>query len=239
VVRAIVRGSGGEHGCRGDKDCAPASSAVGGACVLGTCFGLLTTDSAPVRAVLADRLRRAPLAVRSAAAKELLAVLGGWQASGSVRAGAVAGLAAIVATDPSAVTACGEVCLALRAEAAAEDPRRAVAARLALGTAGDAAVVPELLIDLREGTELLRSQAVLALAPAAGRGDAAARSAQKAIIAALDDPSPAVADAAVAALERAAADPTVRKALEHAREHGAGRLRYAVDRVLAAPSTKP
>ncbi|MSP92928.1 MAG: hypothetical protein EXR79_14185 [Myxococcales bacterium] len=213
----------------------PVGAAGTGLCTLGTCFGLLTVDAAPARAALAHRLRRASATVRAAALPALVAALTSWEGSGSARMGAILGLGALLAADPALVSPCGPACTALHAEAAAVDPRRAVAARLALGRAGDARVTSDLVADARLGTELLRADAIDALAGLVGGSGAAAVDAQAALIAALADPSTVVQEAAVRGLAPLVArSAAIQAALRAARERQPHRVGYAIDRAFAA-----
>ena len=236
LVRALLQGQPTPSGCRADRDCAPPGATVHGLCTMGTCFGLLTVDAAPARTVLTDRLRRAPPPVRATAQASLLAALASWDGSGTAKQGAIAGLGALLAADPALLTPCGPACAALQAEAAAVDPRRAVSARLALGRAGFAPVGPELVEDARFGTELLRADAVDALAGLTRGSGPVAMEARACLIAALADTSAVVQDAAVRGLAPlAAGSPAIAGALKAARERQPHRVGYAVDRALAAP----
>ena len=229
---ALVDGYGPVRVCRGDHDCG--QGGVTGSCVLGTCFGLLTTDNPAARHTLAERLRRADADVRAAAEVSLLAALGRAAATQGVRLGAVDGLGAVLQADhkPGVAAACGAACLALRAEAASTDPRLAVAARLALVRGGDATARAAVLDDLRMGTELLRAQAAYALADgAAGRQDPEVVAA---LLERMRDTSPVVQEAALRGLVPWAGRADVRAAMLELRAGAGAHLGYAIDGALAA-----
>lgn len=229
---ALVDGYGPVRVCRNDHDCGQGS--VTGVCVLGTCFGLLTTDNPAARHTLAERLRRADADVRAAAEVSLLGALGRTAATQGVRLGAIDGLGAVLQAEhkPGGAPPCGASCLALRAEAASADPRRAVAARLALVRGGDASARAAVLDDLRLGTELLRAQAAYALADGAvGRQDPEVLAA---LLERMRDTSPVVQEAALRALAPWAKRADVRAAMLALREGAGAHLGYAIDEALAA-----
>lgn len=218
--------------CRNDRDCAVGHAS--GACVLGTCFGLLTSDQRSARRVLADRLAHADPQVRVAAEKLLLGAISPPPVSLRERLGAIEGLGALLEVDAAKPFVCGKVCMALRSETAASDERVAAAARRVLGRGGDPTVVADLIADLELGTQLLRAEAATALTPFVGRGDDSA--VVQALIARLHDPSAVVQEAALRTLLPRAADPQVRRALAGLQQHGSG-LSYAVDQALAGTVT--
>ncbi len=228
AAAAITQGIGPAKLCRNDHDCGPGA---GGSCVLGTCFGLLTTDNPAARHTLAERLRQADPKIQAAAEATLLTALGRPGAPQGARLGSIDGLGAILQARGVAHD-CAAACLALRAEAASPDARIAVAARLALAQVGDASVRATVLDDLRLGTELLRAQAAYALASGArGREDA---DVQAALVASLRDPSPVVQEAALRALTPWAQRPPVREALLALKAGAGAHLGYAIDEALSA-----
>jgi len=176
-----------------------------------------------------DRLHAADPAVRLQAERMLLGALGRPETTAQSRLGAVAGLGALL---PAGVATCAAPCEALRALAEGLDERLAVAARLALGRAGDPSVEAELIADTTLGTEQLRVEAVDALA--AGGHVSHKPAVQAALLARIGDESAVVQEAAVRALAPVADRPEVRKALATLRTGRSAHLRYAVDAVLAA-----
>ncbi len=226
---ALTEGLPPRHACRTDRDCRVGQAEA--ACVLGSCFGLLSADSRPTRQVLAERLQSADNAVRAAAAPLLLHAMATME-SPAVHQGAIAGLGALLLAQPEAPGQCGAVCLALRAESASLDEHQAAAARIALGLAGDDTATAALREDLTTGTELLRAEAARALAPALLRPAHEATAA--ALTAALRDPSPLVAEAAVHALAAARKEPAVREGLTELQTRQP-HLAYAIAQLLRAP----
>jgi hypothetical protein len=229
----LLLGGDRQQPCQTDMDCTAAGQR--GACVLAACQGLLTTVHRTVRRGLASRLQAAPLAVRREAAALLSVTLTDRQASKASRIAAIEGAGACL----RAGTERGAVELALLAalhDLASEDAASVAAAcRVELGSAGDDRVLPFLLEDLREGTELLRIEAIRGLT-----GLGASREApqvRQALIAALQDASPVVQAAAVDGLRGSSRDPAVRAAL-HALvapdggPHRAVHLAYTVERIL-------
>lgn len=229
AAAAITQGIGPAKMCRNDRDCGP--GAATGSCVLGTCFGLLTTDNPAARHALAEKLRRADAPVQAAAEATLLTALGRPGAPTGARMGAIDGLGAVLQARGKQAT-CEAACLALRAQAASPDARIAVAARLALAHVGDPTVRTAVLEDLRLGTELLRAQAAYALADGARGGDDPDLLA--ALIERLRDPSPVVQEAALRALAPWANRPNVREALLALRAGSGAHLGYAIDEALSA-----
>ena len=205
---------------------------------MGSCFGLVTTDSRAARRVLADRLGQADPDVQAAAESVLLAEI--LAPPGPGRLGVVEGMGAILAARGTGLkpdTCAREpMCTALRAEATSPDERLATAARLALGRAGDASVRPALVEDTRLGTEQLRLEATLALGHHLAGSDAAGVVA--ALLARLDDDSAQVQEAAVRALAPLAARPDVAAALAGLRQGRSAHLRYTVDRTLEQARAK-
>jgi len=233
-AQALVEGLGGDGSCRDDRDCR--FERAEGACVLGTCFGLLTADNSAVRHLLADRLQHSAPAIRAAAKKRLLSVLSQGDAGPDVRLAAVEGLGAVLAGEgKSAKFSCDDVCLALRSAMAATDPPLSAAARLALGRAGDPTVIDALLEDLDQGTELLRSEAARALGrELAWRVDPRVVSA---LVQHLSDASPVVVLSALHALTPVAHQPAVRQALTALRARSP-HLGYDIDRILGTPPAR-
>jgi len=231
AAAAITQGIGPSKVCRNDRDCGPGA---GGACVLGTCFGLLTTDNPASRRTLAEKLRQADPQIQAAAQATLLAALARPGTPQGARLGAIDGLGAVLraAQERAGAQDCAAACTALRAEAAAPDARIAVAARLALAHLGDATVRADVLADLRLGTELLRAQAAYALADGVrGRDDPVLLAA---LIERLRDASPVVQEAALRALAPWANRPDVRAALQALRAGTGAHLGYAIDRAMTA-----
>lgn len=225
-AHALVEGLGGERSCRTDHDCAVGASEA--ACMLGACFGILTTDIRTARQLVVGRLRQASAPVRNAAWPLLKKAMTSSDSSPLLLA-AVDGTGALLAAQPDPPGQCGEPCLALRRAATSTEEHVAVAARLALGRAGDPTVVAALTADLQGGTELLRTEATRALEPALGRGDAGI---QAALLERLTDPSPVVQEAAIRALRTVAARPEVRAGLQAVKAR-TPHLAYPVDEVLA------
>lgn len=236
--RVLVMGTG--QLCTTDVQCSAgvatpqrADARYRGACVLGTCFGLLTTESATVRAVLAERLSKAEPAVQVHARTRLLKVLSSPRSSPQTRLGAVIGLASVL--DPHGP--CEQACAALRDASKERDEHIAVAARLALARRADPTVLATLALDTREGTEHLRCSATRAMAPylATGVADVGpAKEALPALVERLDDRAPGVRRAAAEVLAPWRARPLVRAALAGAAKRHPADLRYVVARSEAA-----
>lgn len=188
-AHALLQGLGPGTGCRNDRDCAEGQ--VQAACTLGTCFGLLTTDERPTRALLTDRLAHADVRVLRAAVPMLLGVLGADTTTTGQKLGSIEALAEVGRQAPN-----DEITLTLRLFSANHDEGLASAARLALGRMGDQTVQAALLQDLTLGTELLRAEAARALKPLA-----AAPEVRAGLVASLRDPSPIVQMAALIALD--------------------------------------
>jgi hypothetical protein len=155
AANTLVVGSG--DSCRTDLDCGVARPH--GGCMLGTCVGLLTTESQAVRVTLARRLMTADSAVRDEVIERLQAVIGSKQAGRTARLGAIEALGRIVIGDKG----CGALCQALRAAATDSDEQVAIMARLALARRGDDSVRGQLIEDAQLGTEYLRCAAAEAL----------------------------------------------------------------------------
>lgn len=222
----LVEGMGALRTCRVDRDCALGPSQ--GACVLGACFGILTADNRTARQLVVDRLRAADPGVRAAAWPLLRKALDAADTS-PLKVAAVEGAGALLEAAPDAAGQCGAVCEALRRHAAARDEHVAAAARLALGRGGDATVVPGLVADLAHGTELQRTEAVRALAPAIRQGDATVLEVVRTL---LQDPSPIVAESALRALAPVVARQELQADLATLRTR-APHLAYAIDAVRA------
>ena len=249
-AKALVEGLGAMRTCRTDRDCTPIEPVTNGllapkiqdpaqnprdpsvappveaACVLGACFGILSADNRTARQTVVTRLRYADQGVRDAAWPMLKKVLEGAESS-PLELAAVDGAGALLEAKPDTAGQCGEICLAIRREMATPDEHVAAAARLALGRAGDPTVTAALVADLMHGTELQRTEAVRALAPAVRRHDAEALAA---VVDRLQDRSPVVAEAAVRTLAPVAGQPTVRAGLAKLRER-TPHLAYAIDAV--------
>lgn len=249
-AKALVEGLGALRTCRTDRDCTPIEPArtallapkvqdpaqasrdpslappIEAACVLGACFGILTADNRTARQTVVTRLRLADQGVRDAAWPMLKKVLDGAESS-PLRLAAVDGAGALLEAKPDAAGQCGEICLAIRRELATPDEHVAAAARLALGRAGDPTVTASLVADLKHGTELQRTEAVRALAPAVRANEAGVVSA---VLDRLQDPSPVVAEAAVRALAPVVGQPAVRDELERLRDR-TPHLAYVIDAV--------
>lgn len=191
--------------CFSDAGCGPPGAR--GACVLATCFGLLTSDSTAARAALADRLGRATPAVKKMAGLLLLKAIRDPQSGRSTRLGAVEGLGRLQVPDAPCDEGCGE----LRGSLEDDDEAVAIAARLMLARRRDPAVRAPLIADLQQGTEHLRCAAARALAHYVGHeGDA---DVVGALVALLGDPGPVVRKAALSSLRPAATRPAVAAAL--------------------------
>jgi HEAT repeat protein len=219
AAASMLIGSG--NPCFSDAGCGPPGAR--GACVLATCFGLLTTDSAAARASIADRLERAPVEVHEIAQLLLLKAMRDPQSGRSTRLGAIEGLGRLQKPDTPCDDGCGE----LRALLDETDEALAVAARLALARRRDAKARQGLIIDLRDGTEHLRCAAARALRIHVGRPDD--KEVVAGLVALLSDPGPVVRQAAMEALAPVARRPEVAAALRADRAQWA----YALDRIGA------
>lgn len=229
AVRALLMGGGGI--CDDDRGCAVGASPLArGTCVLGTCFGLLTTDAPAARAVLAERIAALPKAVQDAAVSRMIEHLWRPTSMASVRQGSAAGLRAVARR--RGIEACGEACDALARLRDEPDGALAAAGRHGLAEAGDDAARAATIVDLQQGSEHLRAAAARALGVALrrGRDDAAALALQ----AALEDRSPVLRRIAAEALAPHAADAGIAASLAAARRRHPADLGYVVDRGLAA-----
>ena len=156
AAKVLLLGTGAT--CDDDRGCE--SQGVASACVLGTCFGLLTTDTPAARAVLVDRIGNAPPKLRNALSVLLQRAVVSGDAKTRARVAAVEGLGAIAAGDKGE---CGESCTALRLLRKSTDPQIAAAARLALAAVGQPDVLKDVVDDLQQGTPHLQCAAARAL----------------------------------------------------------------------------
>ena len=227
-AHALLQGLGPARACVADADCAVGQT--GGACALGTCFGLLTTDQRPIRRVIAERIGQVDPVLSAQLQTQLLA-LGSHDTAVGMRLAVVEGLGALLANRK-----CAEPGLLAGLVAAIADPTPSVAAaaRVMLGHCGDETALPGLLEDSREGAELLRLESTAALRGYLARPGAA--TAKEALLARLLDSSPAVQRAAVTALLAYRADAEVPRALRQLVAGRAPHLRYFVERSLLEPS---
>lgn len=232
AVHALLEGLGPSRPCQSDRDCGGGGQL--GACVLSTCFGILTTDSRPARRGLVARLAAAPEPVRSAAVLRLEAALHGLSSGPAVRLAAVEAIGAVARVRPMGQV-CGKPCELLKLQGDDQAPIVAAAVRVELGSLGEASVLPGLLQDVTGGTELLRTESCRGLAGYAGTAEAAA--ARDALLVALQDRSPVVHAAAFMALRPWAKEPAVRVALRQLVQGRAPHLAYALDKLEAAPAT--
>ncbi len=230
VRRNILLGTGGV--CDNDAGCGP--SGARGVCVLGTCFGLLTTDSGAARAVLAMRLAALPAPLADGVVDELSRTLQRAEAMPGVRLSAAVGVAAVAGARGAA--SCGQSCEVLKQLLDEPEVALAAVARHGLANAGERAVLAAVVRDLVDGTEHLRASAARSLAGLLGDG-AAVSETQLALMAALDDPSPVVRRIAAEVLVAGRLDAAVSAALDRARRKHPADLRYVVDRGLYARST--
>ncbi len=232
AVHALLDGLGPSRTCQADRDCS--SGGQQGACVLSTCFGILTTDSRAARRGLVARLAAAPEPVRAAALLRLETALHGLSSGPAVRLAAVEALGALGRSQPTGKP-CAKPCELLKLQSDDQAPTVAAAVRVELGSLGDASVQPGLLEDLTAGTELLRAESCRGLAGYAGTAQAGA--AREALLAALLDRSPVVHAAAFVALRPWAKEPAVQLALRQLVQTKAPHLAYALDKLQAAPVT--
>lgn len=195
---------------------------------MGTCFGLLTTDSRAVRRALVDRLTRAPQVVREAALRRIQPVYTSPTAGIATR---VAVLEAMGALGRAHSTEANSERLSLRLALSDGDAQVAATARVELASLGDASALPGVTEDLAQGTELLRAEAVRGLQGYAGTPQAS--EAKGLILGALADRSPVVQLAALRACQPWAGEAAVKAALEQLVQERAPHLRYEVDNLLA------
>ncbi len=226
AVLALVDGLGPTRLCQSDGDCAGGGQR--GACSMGTCFGLLTTDSRAVRRALVDRLAHSPAAVQQAALLRLRPVCDSPTAGIATR---VAVLEALGALGRAHLTQAGTERLSLRLALSDSELQVAATARVELGTLGEASALPGLTEDLSQGTELLRAEAVRGLQGYANTPQA--DEAKGLILGALADRSPVVELAALRACQPWAGEAQVIAALELLVSERAPHLRYEVDNLLA------
>lgn len=225
---ALVEGLGPRRLCQVDRDCDAGGQL--GACVLGACCGVLSTDNRTARRVLVGRLEQAGKDLRAVAEGRLIAAYGAPPSGVTVRLGAVEGLGAVLRPAPRAT--CGEGCKTLRAAMDDDDPRIAAAARVELASIGDNMSLPGLQEDAVEGTELLRAEALRGLR---GLAKSAVDAQAKAIaLHALGDSSPVVQLAALRTLQAWRTDADVRARLTDFSTHQAPHLTYAVEALTAA-----
>ncbi|MDP6945764.1 MAG: hypothetical protein QF464_16555, partial [Myxococcota bacterium] len=217
--------------CHTDLDCG--QQPQHGACMLGTCVGLLTTESQAVRVTLARRLETANVAVRDDAAERMLAVVGSETAGRGARLGAIEGIGRLIAREKP----CGDLCAALRLAAKDDDEQLAVTARLALSRRGDETVRERLLEDARLGTEYLRCAAAEAL----GHQLDGQRSEEvvEALVALSDDAAWSVRMEALKSLLKVRDLAPVSAALARMKRRGDVAVRYLLDRdaFARAPAT--
>ncbi|HAN32785.1 MAG TPA: hypothetical protein DCQ06_14420 [Myxococcales bacterium] len=135
--------------CTKDANCGPVGSR--GACIMTTCFGLLTTENPAAQMTLLERLRVADPQVQAVAGRLLIQVASSNQSDRTGRIAAVRGLGTLLKRD-----VCNEACRSLRTIARSEDARLALLARLALSRRLDDTIIDDLMVDLERGTEQLR-----------------------------------------------------------------------------------
>ena len=158
AARNVLLGTG--KVCKDDRGCGAMPAA--GACVLGTCYGLLTTDSNAVRAVLAARVAEVPQATQEVMAGALVQAIEDPEAQKRNTLGAIAGLGALLAQHQTG--ACEVLCEALRKPAKSVDPQIASTAARMLARRADLTVVDRLIGDLKEGSPHLAVATARALA---------------------------------------------------------------------------
>ncbi len=192
VQRRLLRGGGDP--CQDDRACGKPGAR--GACVLGTCFGLLTTDSAAARAVLIARLAALPLPLLDATLPTCSGILWQPESMQPQRVAAAECVAVVAAARPQA--ACGDACKSLERLLDEPEPGLREVARGGLLRAGDAAQLPMAITDLHAGTEHTRAATLRALGalwcrPSAPADEAAVGlQVAGALQRALDDPSPMI-----------------------------------------------
>ncbi len=217
--RLLVLGTGAL--CSKDQECGEGRTY--GACVLGTCFGLLTSESQPVRATLLERIAASRPPVQASIVQQLLQALNHPTSSMTTRIGAVQGLGVTLSRGDR----CAAACEALRRAAKESEEPVAVHARLALSQRADLAALPGLLGDAREGTEHLRCSAIRALDAYLAAG--LAKQVLPGLLPLLDDRAPGVRRAAAETLVGWRARPDVARALDKAAMRHPGDLRYIVE----------
>lgn len=200
--------------------------------MLGTCFGLLTTDNPAAIATLLTRLRRLDLG-GVAHVEELCGRLL-WEPSAMPmqRYAAAAALSSIARQRP--LGGCGQACEALTPALADRDGALAAEARTGLWRHDrSGAALAALLDDLRHGSEHARVAAARALATplrsTQTAGDTLPPAAVAALTDCLDDASPALRSAAAHALATGAPIAAA-AALTRARARRPWELGYALDR---------
>ncbi len=227
VERRLLRGGGDT--CNDDRDCGP--PAARGTCLLGTCFGLLTTDSAAARSVLVDRIAALPADLAEDVERVCATLLWRPEAMPAQRIAAAQGLYAVASARPAG--ACGRACDELRKLRDEPDQGLASTARASLAQLGDASVLPALRRDLQIGTEHSRCAAARAMGVAWQRDAARFASVSVDLLAALGDTSPMVRRVAAEALVPHIADADVAAGLQAARRLHPADLGYIVDRAGA------
>lgn len=231
VQRAVLMGTG--QVCDDDRGCGVGANPLArGACVLGTCFGLLTTDAPAARATLVDRLAAMPADVQDAVVTRLDAHLWRPTAMPSVRVACAAGLAAI-----AEARGCGAACDVLQRLESEPDDALAAEARLGRCRAGLAAACAAAVTDLKQGSEHLRAAAARALG--VGMRKTRDPDVTVALQAALQDRSPVVRRVAAEALVAFRDDAAIAASLEHARRQHPADLGYVVDRGVGAQEPMP
>ncbi len=192
VQRRLLRGGGDP--CQDDRACG--QSGARGTCVLGTCFGLLTTDSAAARAVLLARLAALPPPLLQGTLQTCAGLL--WQPESMLPQRVAAAECVAVVAAARSPGACGEACATLSRLLEEPDPGLREVARAGLLRAGDAAQLPMALTDVEAGTEHTRAMTLRALGALWCRPSLAADEATvtdqvaQALVRALDDPSPMI-----------------------------------------------
>ena len=224
VERRLLRGGGDT--CNDDRDCGP--PAARGACLLGTCFGLLTTDSAAARAVIVERIAALPAELAADVERVCATLLWRPEAMPAQRIAAAQGLFAVASARP--LDACGRACDELRKLLDEPDEGLASTARLGLAQLGDVSVLPALQRDLNTGTEHSRCAAARAMGAAWSRAGPAQAQISVSLLAALQDSSPMVRRVAAEALAPHTADADVAAGLQAARRLHPADLGYIVDR---------
>jgi|GEM_PF-2725340 len=162
AAKAVLLGTG--KTCEDDRGCGKAPAA--GACLLGTCFGLLTSDSPAIRTVLVERLGQLTPQTQAFAERALLNALGHEDTSRRAQVAAIEGIGELLRNRDHAQ--CGEACTALRRFMKSTDVLLATSARLALANRADETVLDALLDDLRLGTPHLAVSAARGVIPYCG-----------------------------------------------------------------------
>ncbi len=157
ALKLVLLGTG--ETCENDRSCGRPPSA--GVCLLGTCYGLLTTDAPAAREVLGERLGASSPQMRRMSEDALLRAVRHPETRSRTMVSGVVGLGYLMGARNHAE--CGKTCEVVRKLTTSADDQVATVARHALSRRRDETVIDDLVLDLQQGTPHLACAAARAL----------------------------------------------------------------------------